>query len=99
MRTAAAGPSGVMLAGQVLNIPDEFAEQLIAGGFATRIDILAAAQKAIENTAADLSLRELRAELKEEVSLQEAFDKAVEEKAPEVKRGRGRPKENKEQNA
>lgn len=35
MRTLAAGPQGVLAAGAAVDLPDDQAEQLIAGGYAT----------------------------------------------------------------
>ena len=38
MLTTAAGPDGVYLAGQVVNVNDKLAEAFIAGGYAERLE-------------------------------------------------------------
>lgn len=37
MKSMCAGPNGVMAAGQVYDVPDTFAEELISGGYAVRV--------------------------------------------------------------
>lgn len=79
MRTSIAGPFGAAGAGDIVNIPDDKAEALVAGGFAERIGGVPEAAQAIS---------EPEAEPEAEAAVIEAPEAAV--AAPQRKRRGGR---------
>lgn len=103
MRTTSAGPKGVILAGQIVDMPDDIAEELVRGGYGEKLNVLDRARVAIQTTDSDVALRELREEARAEV--QEADIKIVDEVTAEdfeevdeveakddAKKPRGRPR-------
>lgn len=99
MRTTSASPMGVILAGQVVEVPNDIAEEFLRGGYAEKLNVLDRARAAIQTTDSDAALRELRAEAKAETQESEVkidevtpedFEEEQDEPKEEAKKGRGR---------